>query len=583
MRGVFFVLVLVISTSTFGQLNKNIEGKISNKETGEPIPYANLYNHTSGNGTISNLDGYFTIKVNSVKDSIAISYIGFNNQTISLESGKRFYEIYLSESPQLLTEIVISPKDDSFLFDLIDVCKKNQSDLNTTSKAYWELKSYRDDTQMEMVEGFYNAQIKGYELQSLELKTSRLAIRSYQDRLFGSLESSRAITMLKSLDRNRYFPDSPLTLPKRKAKKNYYLYLEKKYLSQQGDSIYVIEYQPKNQGRPLFNGQIWINKTRRNFLKITSGCTSCISHPFLPLFPSDSISSVDLNISKTFQILNNQMVFNHIDFSYKVDYNSRISEPHESSYSIKSNAVLYVYDHLNTFFIPVFSFNSPFIGDFRKINAMPYNHFFWENHDEYKTNDQLKLNEKFFNDPNSLTNQVAFQSNQKFERGLIEHPFVHWSPERVSFREVSSDTLDKSPYPDLEKESYKLAVKIFLDINHYNDSTDILTATVFDPYDSYFYLPLDEKTNCFINIYFDLCEIQRKKLESDLKLAVTKGDPIEPIIHNFYFSFEEQKFAYFKSAKLGKNESEMVKWNDLIIKSLGIDNFEIFNPFPEKK
>ncbi|MDV7390369.1 hypothetical protein RZS08_03405, partial [Arthrospira platensis SPKY1] len=119
---------------------------------------------------VSNTDGYFRLEIAGMSDVIQVSFIGYQSQLIVLEEGITSYTIYLEERAQLLDEIVVTPKDDPYLFDLISACKRNTPDQTATAKAFYDLKSYYNDRQIELVEGFYNAGIRGYDLTGLELK-----------------------------------------------------------------------------------------------------------------------------------------------------------------------------------------------------------------------------------------------------------------------------------------------------------------------------------------------------------------------------------------------------------------------------
>lgn len=209
-------------------------------------------------------------------------------------------------------------------------------------------------------------------------------------------------------------------------------------------------------------------------------CDHALKHPFLPLFPNDNIAGVSFSITQTFKTVNSQALFNHTDFEYAVDYVSRIGEADERTYSVRSNAVLYAYDYDAAFFLPLFDFNDNDIGDYQKINAMPYNDFFWEFNDEYRLNDSLNTNETFFLDSASVTNKSVFKSNPYIKKGLMEFPFVAWSPSRIKFREMVPDTSVMQTANSIPSQQYKLSVKIFADMNSYSDSTNFLTATIFD-------------------------------------------------------------------------------------------------------
>lgn len=585
MKTSFWILLcfFCLSKSMFGQNQIEIEGNILDKETNEPIPFANIYNKSSKKGTISNTDGYFRILINEVTDTITISSIGYKEQTIKIKADKKNYLIFLEENILLLNEIIVTPKDNAYLFELIQASKKSISNIERKPKAYYELKSFVNDSQIELVEGYYNIDVRGYKLMNIHLKAGRIALRPNSNRIFASLESSRALLMLNLFDNSDYFPMNPMELTKPKLRKNYYLNLDSKYLDKANDSIYIIDYKPKDTTGLFFYGKLWINKTKGQLLKITLNCNNTLKHPFLPLFTTDKISNVSFFITQSFNTSNGQVVFKHTDFSYKIDYVSRIGKTEEQNYTILTNAVLYAYDYENTFNLPFFDFKDSNIGDYRKINAMPYNGFFWTYNDEYRMNDSMNANELFFADSSSLTNLTLFKSNNISKKGLFEHPYVSWSKNRIRFREILQDTSVTNTITGFKSEQYNLAVKIFFDINSYNDSTHILTSTVFDPYESFYHLPMGNQTHCFVNIYFDLCEIARRELEEKLKASKHNIHRTKEIYNDFLTQFEVKRNEYLNAVERGTNEKEMIKFNNIVYEKLGIDNIELFQPYENGK
>ena len=263
-----FLLTLVTSFS-WAQVTREIEGRVINATTKEPVSFANVYNKTLQKGTITNDDGYFRIVISGPRDSIVIIFIGYETQFVKLAGQQDFYTIYLEESTQLLREIVVTPNDNLYLFDLLVKCKSKASSFQADAKAYYELKTFRDEQQIELVEGYYNAAIAGYELSGLTLKAGRLAMQPYDNRFFASMESSTAITAMKLLSNNSNFPDSPLELSRKEMRKNFDLSLEKKYVDGNADSIYVITYEPTDTTGLFFNGTVWVNKTKNTILNHT--------------------------------------------------------------------------------------------------------------------------------------------------------------------------------------------------------------------------------------------------------------------------------------------------------------------------
>lgn len=580
MKSSFTIILLGFVTSfSWAQVTREIEGRVINAKTKEPVSFANVYNKTLQKGTITNDDGYFRVVTSGTRDSIMIIFIGYETQVVRLAAHQDFYTIYLEESTQLLREIVVTPNDNLYLFDLLFKCRSKASSFQTNAKAYYELKTFRDEQQIELVEGYYNAAIAGYELSGLTLKAGRLAMQPYNNRFFASMESSTAITAMKLLSNNSNFPDSPLELSKREMRKNFDLSLDKKYVDDNADSIYVITYEPTDKAGLFFDGSVYVNKTNNTILKITLNCLNCKKYPFQPIFPGDTISNVSFAITKTFTTQQGHTVFNHIDFTYVIDYRSRVGEAYAQTYAIKSNAILYAYDFSKTFLIPAFNVTDGTYSDYRKINAMPYNDFFWHYNDEYRLKDGDDSNELFFNDTFSFTNKTIFKTNPLMKSRLFQHPYIIWSEDRVFFKEIAVDTSEASPSADVIADKYHLGVKLFVDINTYQDSTSIFSATIFDPYVSFYHLPIDNKTHCFINMYFDICEIERRKLESELKSSLTDIRQFEKIYEELETRFELIKTQYLKEVTRGTNEPEMQKWNTYVFEQLGINNIAIFKPF----
>ena len=308
-------------------------------------------------------------------------------------------------------------------------------------------------------------------------------------------------------------------------------------------------------------------------MKVKLSCLNATKHPFLPLFQTDSINQVALQITRTFAATAGQAHFQHVDFGYKVSYKSRDSK----AYQVATNAILYAYDFGKAFWLPKFDFSADVIDDFRKINAMPYNPYFWEKHDELKLNDQQNLNEQFFNTPNNLTNQTAFSKNAYTKNGLLEHPYVFWTRNRLSFTSQFEATASAKTAvkPALEK-PFHLGIKLFLDVNFLEGRMYTTTAVVFDPLISYYRLPVTDTVLCFVNLYFDLMELERQALEEDIQQSDQSIETIEQLYEARLAKMEELSKQYFKEVERGEKKKEIKKWNNFVKEKLGVDNIEFF-------
>lgn len=73
---------------------------------GEPLIGANVTQKGSTNGTITDIDGKFSLSV-SDNSMLVVSYIGYTQQDISLESGQSNLSIVLREDSEMLEEVVV--------------------------------------------------------------------------------------------------------------------------------------------------------------------------------------------------------------------------------------------------------------------------------------------------------------------------------------------------------------------------------------------------------------------------------------------------------------------------------------------
>ena len=100
----FLLLVFLLSVSfTFGQ--QSVSGKVTDAKTNEPLIGANILIKGTSIGTITDLDGLYTISVPSSNDILVISYTGYVDQEL-LVGNQRVMDFALAEGT-LLDEVVV--------------------------------------------------------------------------------------------------------------------------------------------------------------------------------------------------------------------------------------------------------------------------------------------------------------------------------------------------------------------------------------------------------------------------------------------------------------------------------------------
>ena len=101
---VMLCMAASMSSLTFAQ--SKVTGVVKDA-TGEPIIGASVtVKGAQGVGTVTDIDGNFSITVPSGKKQLLVSYIGFTPQTVDM-AGKNTFNIVLKEDNQTLNEVVV--------------------------------------------------------------------------------------------------------------------------------------------------------------------------------------------------------------------------------------------------------------------------------------------------------------------------------------------------------------------------------------------------------------------------------------------------------------------------------------------
>ena len=83
-----------------------VSGTITAKESGEPLPGVNIIVENTTVGTISDLDGKYTINVPDASASLSFSFVGYVQQVIPI-NGQSTIDVVLEEETRELDEVVV--------------------------------------------------------------------------------------------------------------------------------------------------------------------------------------------------------------------------------------------------------------------------------------------------------------------------------------------------------------------------------------------------------------------------------------------------------------------------------------------
>ena len=98
----FFTLLLIFSAFEANAQNALVRGNVYDKETGDPIPFANVYIEGTTKGTNTDLDGFYALAdVEPGNYTVVATFIGYDTARVDVKLTKNDIEyasLYLTES-----------------------------------------------------------------------------------------------------------------------------------------------------------------------------------------------------------------------------------------------------------------------------------------------------------------------------------------------------------------------------------------------------------------------------------------------------------------------------------------------------
>lgn len=104
-EGSYIVVSAVAGKTSTNQQKKRVQGTVTDTN-GEPIIGANVVEKGTTNGTITDLDGKFSLEI-TPGASLQVSYIGYNTKDIVVSNDQSILAINLSEDSQAIDEVVV--------------------------------------------------------------------------------------------------------------------------------------------------------------------------------------------------------------------------------------------------------------------------------------------------------------------------------------------------------------------------------------------------------------------------------------------------------------------------------------------
>lgn len=141
-KRVYTLLALLLLTSgAIAQVTK-LRGRVTDSQTGEPLPFVNVSFVGTTIGTVTDFDGNFFLETRAPGDSLSVSYLGYFPKRVAVKKGV-FQELNFSLEPESfsLEAVVVRPGENPAHKILRNIIK-NKNRNNTDNLDSYSYESY---------------------------------------------------------------------------------------------------------------------------------------------------------------------------------------------------------------------------------------------------------------------------------------------------------------------------------------------------------------------------------------------------------------------------------------------------------
>lgn len=563
--------LLLFLLPLWAQAQTSISGRVVDSYTHELLPYCSVGIRGTTTGTLTNEAGAFALRMDSAGGSVIFSYIGYRQRTVAANELENGGDVLLEPLRTVLPGIDVRPDQDR-LYAVFAACARHmRQSKQERAKVYYELDTHMDERPVEVIECFYNALIDGPRIERLDLKNGRVGVAPVDDHYFVSLNVTKAMSLFDLRREHAKFPTTPFQWTNERALRKHYR-IELVASLSDGEALEHVRLVPRDSSGTAFTADVWLNEASATVRSIELECRGCQRHPFLPLKAEHPLRDITMRVKQTFRM---DEGLEHMELDYAMRFSER-----GTSHAVHTQAVMHVFEPGGAFILPLFDYDRE-QNDYRKITFQPYDTAFWANTPTLVRTEQQERDREFFAEHGVLTGstRVAVQRGTLFESN-----YAWWSPsKRISLKTFPSAATPGAPSKDIQSKGMAIAAsqvhleaQLYLDIDTTAGHTRLFTATVFDGFRSYYRLPDQPHTPVILNIFFDLCEIERRTMDARMRAPGLGLDRIRALHAEAVKAMERTTQLYLKEVRLGEDRQALARWNALVKDALGIDNIALF-------
>ena len=575
-RHIILYILLAFSFVSFSQ--QAYKGIVFDNKTKEPVPFASIRLAGKETGMIANEDGsyYLPASIFHKTDSILVSSVGYMTRKLSIRSLKDTANVGLTPLVYDLKEVSISATGQpDYLYRLFfESCQRYRNIIKSVySKAYFSFMSECDNEPLEIIEGYYNAEVSaGNGISQLLPKNGRIGLTL---RNFWSLNTTDILKHLLPFTSGGHHtvPLSPGNLSYHRFREIYTINLEKN-TGVSGNRSYILRIVPKYDSLKIFGCRVYINEKDQTIDRLEYSVKNVDFYYLRTPIQGDIVDSVNLAWSVT---------IDNSDKDYptlarmSLDYSLRYIEQQDShKTSLSANAELIFYD-FNRPYLNTLGYLGDQPNDYQRIMSIPYDPVFWLHPGVTPESSKQSRFREFFAINGVLLN---------YKPGLnsyVRSAYLPWTSDRnlecyeLGTAPAGSKTVDipASRGKNEQRKNSQILGLIMINPVVISDSLHISSVTMVNARGSYLNEIQSYRAAAFINTIFDLYELKRREIVNRFnKIKYGSQAPWDEF-RNLYIketsNLQDSIQLLYKETWDGSNVDMILKWYTMVSSKLGIE------------
>lgn len=589
----FRILILVLGPpliALHAQGQVVVQGRCVDTSDGTGIAYAGIATADGITLGITNEEGRFRITAPSPEDTLVFAHLAYQRLLLPVSRAAAAATVGLTPVRSELPAITVQGRDDAAHRLVLRCASLLRAADAYEAKVHYQLGTHRPDGRpLEVIECFYNGTFNGTRITGLHLKNGRIAVAPDEGRYVLNLNTSKAIALLDITARDGAFPDTPLAFRKLGALRRHFD-LTVTGILHGTEEVQHIRFTPRADAPgACFSGELWIGAHSARLHRIDLACAPCSHHPFRSVDPAGRLEDVRIHYTQRWNTDGPRPMIDHILLNYAVVHRSDTADGRSAFSSgqvgpegrpVASQGIVRVFDRDRPFIAPLFNHDGD-QPEYRQILSFPTDTAFWRVAPVIPRTEAQERDMTFMAANGTLSGQRPL--NEGVRGSFFESNMATWSADRritLKGTHVRTEAVRSQGQARPAAMEVALKAQLFLNIDPVPGGFRTFSATILDGFHSWYHLPEQPWTNAFLNLYFDLCEIERQRLEKALAEPHLPLHRIRQLHEEAAQRMEQVTGRYLKDTRYGMDRAALDPWNDRVRQALGLDNLALFGLNP---